>query len=347
MTPYRILHLLSTSEVEGTGVARIVAALAERLDGQYKFHAWFRHGHGPLMEMLEDKGVAVQVLDWPGGERSPAGLWRFTRGIQKHKFDIVHQHVGGRAIRLISRHVGGARVVTHLHGRVLEEDWDAPAHCNVYGSDVVVATSEAVAKWTGVDAEVIYPGVDVCVAPPAMRGGDHGHTLGFAGRLVPLKGTLYLIRALPLVRAEVSDVQLEIAGSGPEEESLRREAHELGVEGCIRFLGWHEDIPFHRWDIFVMPSLEEAFGMAALEAMAAGLPVVASAAGGLTELVRDGKTGWLFPPADINALAGRLVSLLLNPDERLSMGITAWKRANMFSTKRMAGQIERLYRRLL
>ncbi|MGC2423854.1 MAG: glycosyltransferase family 4 protein [Nitrospirota bacterium] len=346
MPPYHVLHLLSTSEVEGTGVARIVAALAERLDPkEFKFHAWFGRGHGPLVEMLEKKGVEVRVLDWAGGVRNPVGLWRFTQGIRKHKFDIVHQHDGGRAIRLISRYVGGARVITHLHCLVLEQDWEVPAQCNVYGADVVVATSDAVAKWAGVDAEVVYPGVDICKAHPAMTCG--GHTLGIAGRLVQLKGTLHLIRALPMVRAEVPDVMLEIAGSGPEEEVLRREAHSLGLDGRVRFLGWQEEIPFNRWDVFVMPSLEEAFGMAALEAMAAGLPVVASAVGGLTELVQDGKTGWLFPPADIKALAGRLVSLLLSPEERFTMGAAARDRANMFSTKRMSERIELLYRRLL
>ena len=348
MPPHQILHLLLTSEVEGTGIARIVAASAERLDPkEFKLHAWFSRGPGPLIEMLEKKGVDVRVLDWAGGVRNPVGLWRFTRGIQKHKFDIVHQHVDGRAVRLISRHVGGARVIMHLHSRVHERRGVVPARCNVYGADVVVATSDAVAKWAGVDAEVIYPGVDVCEAPPAKRHGGPGHTLGIAGRLVQLKGIEQLIRALPMVRAEVPDVTLEISGSGPGEEALRNEARRLGLDGCVRFLGWQEDIPFHRWDVFVIPSLEEAFGMAALEAMAAGLPVVASAVGGLTELVQDGKTGWLFPPADIHALAGRLVSLLFSPDERSSMGAAAWARANMFTTKRMSEQIERLYRRLL
>jgi glycosyltransferase involved in cell wall biosynthesis len=347
MPPYQVLHLLSTSEAEGTGVARIVAALAERLGGRYKFHAWFRRGHGPLAEMLEGKGVSVKFLDWPGGERSPAGLWRFSQGVREHKFDIFHQHVGGRAVRMISRYAGGARVVTHLHGRVLEQNWEVPARRNLYGADIVVATSEAVAKWAGADAEVVYPGVNIGKAPPETRRGGSGQTLGVAGRLVPLKGTMHLIRALPMVRSQVPGVTLEVAGSGPEEDALRSEAHRLGLDGCVRFLGWREDIPFNRWDVFVIPSLEEAFGMAALEAMAAGLPVVASSVGGLTELVQDGKTGWLFHPADINALAGRLVSLLVSPEERFSMGAAAWERANMFSTKRMSERIERLYRRLI
>ena len=143
---------------------------AERLDpNEFKLHAWFSRGHGPLVEMLEKKGVDVRVLDWAGGVRNPVGLWRFTRGIQKHKVDIVHQHVDGRAVRLISRHVGGARVIMHLHSRVLEGRGVMPARRNVYGSDIVVATSDAVARWAGVDAEVIYPGVDVCKAPPAKR----------------------------------------------------------------------------------------------------------------------------------------------------------------------------------
>jgi glycosyltransferase involved in cell wall biosynthesis len=350
MPPYHILHLLSTSEAEGTSFASIPAALADWLDPkEFKLHSWFRRGHGPLVAMLKKKGVDVRVLDWAGGERDPVGLWRFFSAMSCQKFDIVHQHTGGRAVRLISRHVGRARVLTHLHGRVLEQEGGIPARCNVYGADLVVVTSETIARWAGVNAEVVYPGVDV---PPCAPGAGAARTgmgcvLGTAGRLAPIKGIEYLIRALPLVRAGVPDVTLEIAGSGPEEAALKKEALRLGLDGCVRFLGWQEDIPFNNWNVFVSPSIEESFGIAALEAMAAGLPVVASAVGGLTELVEDGKTGWLTPPADPKALATKLVSLLLNPRERQEMGDAARARAGKFSAKRMSEQIELLYRRLL
>src|SRR5512135_1524547 len=183
MQPYQILHLFETSGVEGTSFARILAALAGNLDpDRYRFHAWFRRDHGPLLKMLEDKGVAVRVLDWQGGEREPAALCRFLLGVRRQRFSLFHQHVGGRALRLISRYAGGARVITHLHGRVLEQRGGAPARCNVYGADMVIATSMTIAKWSGVDAEVVYPGVDI--PPPGRhRRGVPGHAIGAAGRL--------------------------------------------------------------------------------------------------------------------------------------------------------------------
>ena len=347
MPPYQILHLFETSNVEGTSFARILAALAGRLDpGQYRFHAWFRRDHGPLVQMLEERGVSVRVLDWQGGERDPAALWRFLRGVRRQRFAIFHQHVGGRAVRLISRYAGGARVITHLHGRVLEQCGDAPARCNVYGADLVIATSKTIARWSGVDAEVVYPGVDIPPpGQPAIR--RSGHVIGAAGRLAPIKGIKFLVRAMPLVKSRVPDATLEIAGSGEEEGALREEVGRLGLTGSVRFLGWRDEVPFGRWDIFAMPSLEESFGISALEAMAAGLPVVASAAGGLAELVEDGKTGWLTPVSDPEALAARLVELLQDAREREAMGIAGRARANEFSTGRMTGQIEGLYRRLL
>ena len=350
MPPYHILHLLETSLVDGIGVAKIVSALVDRLDPQeFKLHAWFRRGHGPLVAMLEKKGVPVQVIDWIGGERNPVGMWRFLRAISRKDFSLVHHHVGGRSVRWMSRYFGRTRVIAHLHGRVLEENWKIPAHANVDGSDLVIATSAAVAKWSGVEAQVIYPGVDVPTPEIRTDSGHNsgGHVLGTAGRLVPIKGLECLIRALPLIRAAVPDVELEIAGSGPEEGTLRSEVKRLGLNDCVRYLGWQTDIPFQRWNVFVMPSLEEAFGIAALEAMAAGLPVVASAVGGLPELVEDGKSGWLVPPADPNALAIRLVSLLQNGREQKEMGLAARARAGGFSAKRMCDNIERLYRTLL
>jgi glycosyltransferase involved in cell wall biosynthesis len=114
----------------------------------------------------------------------------------------------------------------------------------------------------------------------------------------------------------------------------------------VEFLGWRDDVEalLHRWDVFVMPSLEEGFGIAALEAMAAGLPVVATAVGGIPELVKDGETGWLVPPADPQALAGRLRSLLRDSGLRQAMGIAGHSRAqDHFSMDRMVENVSKIY----
>jgi glycosyltransferase involved in cell wall biosynthesis len=350
MRPYDILHLLGTSAKRGTSIAKIVATLAEGLDpSRYRFHAWFCSDHGPLIGVLEKKGVRVEVIEWQGGCRDLSGLLRLFRAIHGTSIDVIHQHFGGRSFRWASRLAGSAPIIVHLHGRTLGEDWKVPVRSNTGGADLVIATSGAIAKWHGVHAEVVYPGVDIPVLArgAAVGGRNRAAVLGAAGRLVPMKGFQHLIRALPMVRAAAPDAVLEIAGSGPEEASLQQEAHRLGLDGCVRFLGWQEEVPFHRWNVLAMPSLEEPFGMVALEAMAAGLPVVASAVGGLSELIEDGRSGWLVPPADPQAIALRLVSLLQNERAQDEMGRNARKRAEMFSTRRMCERIEELYERLL
>jgi Glycosyl transferases group 1 len=104
-----------------------------------------------------------------------------------------------------------------------------------------------------------------------------------------------LIRAVALLRLEFPTLRLEIAGAGPQREDLEGEVERLGLRGSVRLLGWQRDLGplFQSWDIFAMPSLEEGFGMAALEAMADGLPVVATSVGGLPEVIEDGQTATL------------------------------------------------------
>jgi glycosyltransferase involved in cell wall biosynthesis len=103
-----------------------------------------------------------------------------------------------------------------------------------------------------------------------------------------------------------------------------------------------------RWDVFVLPSLEEGFPMAALDAMAAGLPVVATAVGGIPEIVEDGRTGWLVPPGHPGALGERIRLLLRNPDTRRAMGAAGRARVREhFSAERMVARFAEIYDGLL
>ena len=125
--------------------------------------------------------------------------------------------------------------------------------------------------------------------------------IGTACRLVPVKGLPVLLDAFSRVRASFGNVRLEIAGSGPEELPLRRQVEALGLSRHIAFLGWQQDLAavFSRWDVFAMSSPHEGFSLATLEAMMAGLPVVCASAGGIAELVEDGRTGWLRTPLNV------------------------------------------------
>jgi glycosyltransferase involved in cell wall biosynthesis len=174
--------------------------------------------------------------------------------------------------------------------------------------------------------------------------------IGTAGRLVELKGIEYLLSAASALRHDFPNLRLEIAGSGPLREKLESVASQTGLGDRVKFLGWIDDIQsiLPRWDIFVMPSLEEGFPIAALDAMAAGLPVVATRVGGVPELIEDGTTGWLVPPRDIESLGSRLRVLLSDRELRVRMGAAGYARIrDHFSTAHMTKNFAQLYEELL
>ncbi len=155
------------------------------------------------------------------------------------------------------------------------------------------------------------------------------------------KDTATLLAALPAVFRRHPGVRVRIVGGGPELPSLVARARALGLDGAVRFLG---EVPDERQvrreyfaaDLFCLPSLQEGFGIAFLEAMAAGLPVVAAAAGAVPELVPDGEAGLLVPPRDPEALAAALVRLLDDAELRHRFGAAGRRRAEGYDWQRVA-----------
>jgi glycosyltransferase involved in cell wall biosynthesis len=167
------------------------------------------------------------------------------------------------------------------------------------------------------------------------------------GRLIPIKGHLVLLRALARARSRVPGLELDIAGRGPLEPALKAFARELGIEEAVRFLGFVSPVQraVEGVAIVVVPSLGEGFGMVALEAMERARPVIASAVGGLPEIVADGDTGFVVPPGDAEALAEAMVALGDDLPRAATMGLAGRERALAeFPPKRSADRIEELYR---
>jgi glycosyltransferase involved in cell wall biosynthesis len=347
-----ILHLLGSAQFEETGPARIVAALASGLDPKkYQVHAWCLGPHGPLVEYLQAAGAVARCVDWSHGLRDPLGAYRFWRCLRTHDFAIVHHHFGGRMARQVIRASSHARLVVHLHARISEDDSARRVPVAVQGADMVIAVSNAVARQVQQPKPiVVYSGVDAGREPQETLIPKTSVVVGAAGRLVDIKRISDLIQALGLLSPEFPDLRLEIAGDGPEAASLERQVVGLNLKSRVRFLGWRTDMGavLRTWDIFAMPSLTEGFPMAALEAMAQGLPVVASNVGGLPELVEDGRTGMLVPPADVGALANALRILTGDARCRWEMGMAGWRRAQEhFSIERMVAQTAAIYDSLL
>jgi glycosyltransferase involved in cell wall biosynthesis len=173
----------------------------------------------------------------------------------------------------------------------------------------------------------IYNGVDLHVyeESPGRANGDAA-TIAYAGRLIDGKGVDVLLRAFA-ARAARESARLRIGGDGPARGMLQRLADELGVSDAVEFPGWIFDMPsfWRECDVAVMPSDKcvESFGMAAVEAMASGRPVVVTANGALPELIADGITGRIVPRGDVGALAEALASLSRDAERRRGAGHAA------------------------
>src|SRR5689334_22767540 len=140
--PAPILHLLGTAELEGTGIARIVSAIAGKLDrNKYEIHAWFLGPSGPLVQELQVAGVSARSIPWWRGARDPAGAYRFWSSLRDQRFAVVHQHFGARSVRWLIWLASDARLVVHVHGSISEIATATRIPVEVRGADTVIAVS--------------------------------------------------------------------------------------------------------------------------------------------------------------------------------------------------------------
>ncbi len=196
---------------------------------------------------------------------------------------------------------------------------------------------------------VIYNGIDLKRFP--LRSPAHEKekwpVIGHVGRLVYTKGQSYLLQAFARLVGEYPGACLKIAGDGPLREELQQEAARLGIGEKVRFLGFRSDISgFLRGiDLFVFPSLFEGLGLSMLEALATGVPVVASGVGGIPEVLQGMEAGRLVPPADVDALVSAMKEFLLSGrDSLFDLGKKARKQVEeKFSLAGVARNFEQVY----
>ncbi len=202
----------------------------------------------------------------------------------------------------------------------------------------------------GVDGRRFNPGVDASElkVDPGLIG--RGPVIGTVGRMVPEKGQSYLVEALSLLKSRYPDLKCIFLGEGPLLKDLEEQAEQLSVSEMCVFAGVREDIEriYPLMDVFVLPSLREPFGLAILEAMASGVPVIATAAGGPLDFLRSGDNGILTAPCNSAALAEEIDGLLSNSKKRMRLaeaGLQTVKRC--FTIEKMVSLIESEYRHLV
>ncbi len=163
--------------------------------------------------------------------------------------------------------------------------------------------------------------------------------IGAVGRLTEQKGFEYLLEAFARVRDNVKEAHLVIAGDGERRHSLELQGQSLNIAHAVHFLGWRNDVPSIMIDLdaLVVPSLWEGFGLVTLEAMALSRPIIASKVSALPEIISQGETGLLVPPADSAALADSILNLLRDPEKAKTMGQRGRARLEKeFTIQRMA-----------
>ncbi len=219
---------------------------------------------------------------------------------------------------------------------------------NVRRADRVVVPSRYAAG-IATDRYRIAPERVAVVPEPVMRlaapaaASRARPTILAVGHQYRRKRTADLLRAIPLLPPHLADARVRVVGDGPELPRLRRLASRLGIADRVDFLGRIDDQALAREyagaDCFCHPSVQEAFGIAVVEAMAAGLPVVAGRAAALPEIVRDGVTGLLVAPRDPSAIAAALAQLLDDGELRASLGAAGRLRAALWSPVAHARQV--------
>jgi glycosyltransferase involved in cell wall biosynthesis len=221
-------------------------------------------------------------------------------------------------------------------------------------ADAITATGDNLATATaayapGQPVDSIPYGVDLDRFRPQPRSPGHAVVIGTAARLSPEKGVRHLVEAFAILRQRFGDcIALRIAGEGPERRSLQDLARRLDIP--VEFAGWveHQDLPafLQSLDVFALPSVFEGFGVAAAEASAMALPVVASRVHGLPDVVRDGTTGYLVPSRDATALADALARVVEDPALRTSMGEAGRAYvAERYDWQKNMAELEAIYRR--
>ena len=363
----RVVELLATGT--SGGAQEHVYNLVTRLDPERYDVSVLALSGGPGVRRIERTGVSVCVLDDMDDATAIEAVGAHLAAVGA---DVVHNHmyraevIGTQAAWSLA--AAGRRrpmVVGTVHSSRVRSDDDRDLVRRLTPRmDHLVAVSRAIVRKiedegrVGAPVSLIYNGVDLArYAEPQACCVLHGEfpiphdapMVGVVARLEPEKGHPTLLEAWPDVLEAVPNAHLLIVGEGSTRASLEAHAAALGLLGSdasVTFTGRRDDVPAvtAALDVAVLPSYREAQGLSILEAMALARPVVASAVGGIPEMIEDGRTGILVPPRDPDALAAAIVRVLTDSSYAATLGRAGHDLVNeRFCLEFMVRAVESIY----
>jgi glycosyltransferase involved in cell wall biosynthesis len=377
-----VLHTVRSLRVDG--VVKVVLRNVSHLDTRdFRHHVCSILPDDQLAGEYREHGIEPIFAGYRGIASAPASVLRLTRIIRQLQIDVVHANrtldlvVAGAAAKLCR-----VPVVSSLHWLGRPEDhpederpmwWQRiekalPVAFNRLLATRIVAVSGAVRDSFAVHpgfpvsrTEVVYPGLNMGTGAPASSGvvARLKRELGIAsanpvllnvGRLEPVKGQRHLLPMMRIIRNRFPDAKLLIAGGGALERPLSDQIEQEDLADAIQMLGSRSDVNalLAASDLLVLASESEAAPLPPMEAMRAGKPVVATAVGGIPEIVEDGVSGYVVPRADPEALAAAVLKVFDEPGKAERMGAEGRQIAlERFEIGKSVRDLERIYRSVL
>jgi len=358
-----VIHIISFLPIGG--VENLLLATLPLFDkNRFNISVCCTYRKGPIADRLEEKGIPVHLCR-VASRLHPIHLWRLSRWLKENKADIVHTHMYSSNISgvIAARLAHIPVIISHIHSTHEWKSWNRILMERLVERfrTGTIAVSQYVKNLylqkTGLACENKIRVLHNIARFSQKSIGDKARlrresglppecpVVGTVARLVPIKGVDIFIRAAAEVWGRRQDVSFVIVGEGKERRGLETMAEGLGLKRCLFFAGERQNIAdfYDLFNIFVLSSRSEGFGIVILEAMHHDIPVIATAVGGVPEIVINDMTGILVPPESPQSLAEAIISLLDNPEQGRRLVEEARKRLELFTVERYVETLENYY----
>lgn len=364
VTPYPVLHVLYSGKL--AGAEEYTRTLVNNLNKKiYSTHVCFLHSGGAIAELIRQAGIPVTIIGMKHGF-DVFGAFKFLSFVETRFFSLIHFHMPNMLSMWISL-LTGNRVVYQEHNSIMESGLRRILFKQLFHKAKKIIAVSLFTKNRLIDnynlqgkkVEVVYNGIDLNKFQINFEKGSFRNSLcikknipiiGFVGRLsIREKGCDLLLDAIAKVKSSYGNFHLLVLGEGSLKTSLEQYARQLDLTDYVSFLGARSDIPyfFNIFDVFVLPSKMESFGLVLLEAMACKVPVVAFSVGGIPEIMENGTQGFLATPYDIDELAEKILILLKDKSLRKKLGHAGFIQAKNFQIQQNISHIERIYKEVI
>ncbi|MBU1130831.1 glycosyltransferase [Patescibacteria group bacterium] len=339
------------------GAERLVLDLIKNLNPRlFEIHLLTVKGGGGLWTEFKKTGINICLYN----KKTKLGLltlWRLKKYFQKNRIQIVHTHLfaGDTWGRLAAKWAGAPIIISTEHNINLDEGPAKKIIKRILSrfTNQIIAVSQAVKNYQTLKEKipsqkiiVIYNGLDLNRFPFNYRPLRQAATLGIIGRLEPQKGHAPALLAFKEVLKKYPQTKLLIIGQGSLKPKLVKLGQKLHIADSLSWQSPRENVNdfLKQINILLAPSLWEGFGIVAIEALAAGVPVIASQVDGLKEIITDGENGFLAPVNNPGGLAQKIIEVMENSDKLEGVSLKGRKKViNLFTIQQMAERYQKIY----